>query len=81
MILNRSQPNQSLFVIGADILSIFREQSSDFGVTELYNEVSQKSQKSQKIGISFSVFIYALDWLFVIGAIEQTETHQLRKCF
>jgi len=57
------KPQSSLYVYGAYILKEFANEST-LRITDLYLEVSSKHD------VSFSVFVLALDWLFMINALD-----------
>lgn len=75
MILNKSQPDKSLYVLGAKIITFLKSYDDAFQVTELF-EVMKK-----QLEISFSRFVLAIDWLFIIDVIEPTNDGRLKKCF
>lgn len=74
MILNESQPEKSLYVIGALIIESINQKDSVFYITELYEKLEGRLE------VSFAQFILAIDWLFLIGIIIPTEDGRLKKC-
>ena len=75
MILNKSQPSKSLYVVGAKVIQQIKSTDSDFYAIDLFNALQEE------LNISFNQFLLTLDWLFLIGVIEHTDTGALRKCF
>ncbi|HHT8227559.1 ABC-three component system middle component 6 [Citrobacter sp. BNK-39] len=66
MIINNQYPSKSLYLLGGNILRILND--------ELQNKVSLDDLHDKyelTYGtISFPYFIYALDWLYIIDAID-----------
>ncbi|AKD39221.1 hypothetical protein I926_09555 [Pasteurella multocida subsp. multocida OH4807] len=62
MLLNENSPDKSLYIIGADILKNLK--SETYSASELYD----LCYKEQRVG--FTLFLFALDWLFLIGVIK-----------
>ena len=71
MLLNENNPVQSLYVIGAEIISNLHEKACS--VSELYD----RCYKDDSVG--FTLFLFALDWLFIIGIIDINEA-RIVKC-
>lgn len=71
-----SAPYKSLYVIGANILYVLR--SSDLVVNdplELFDVF-----KTNNRNISLAYFNFGLDWLYMIGAIELTDSGNITLC-
>jgi len=76
IISNMSAPYKSLYVIGANILYVLR--SSDLVVNdplELFDVF-----KTNNRNISLAYFNFGLDWLYMIGAIELTDSGNITLC-
>lgn len=71
-----TNPKYTTYYHGAVIASVikeFREKQIDF--IDLFEEV----KKSFKL--SLQSFIFALDWLFVLGSIRLNDTGKIERCF
>lgn len=75
MILNETQPEKSLYVLGAKLIDSLNENTGEFHVTELYEATKDH------LRVSFAQFLLAVDWLFLTGAIRPTKDGRLEKCF
>jgi hypothetical protein len=80
MIIPRGiQPEKSLYVIGASIISVLRGYDNKEIELDTLFSLFRKEYPRQ---ISFSYFIYALDWLFLMGLIEVGGIKtRIKKCF
>ena len=71
-------PEKSLYVIGSQVLNIFKNDGRD--VIDL-NQLYDKYQKKFNQEISFNFFLYALDWLYILNLVELTDNHKIKKCY
>jgi hypothetical protein len=71
------QPEKSLYVIGATIISVLKE-SNDNEISP--EEIYEKFSIVYPIKISYNYFIYSLDWLYIINLID-LEKNKIKKCF
>jgi hypothetical protein len=74
------RPEKSLYVIGANIISLFNDEN--IGVIDillLYQKFSENSEAK----ISFEYFLYALDWLFLLNLVKLNENinTSIERCF
>ncbi|TGZ98065.1 ABC-three component system middle component 6 [Rodentibacter pneumotropicus] len=65
MLLNETSPDKSLYIIGANILKNL--QSKTYSVYSLY-DLCYKDRY-----ISLTLFLFALDWLFLIGMVKLSD--------
>lgn len=79
MILAQNEsPKNSLYYIGALLVrTMSEERFAVIDTLSLYERL--KTEKLE--GISLSRYLYALDWLFIIGLIELSPTGDIKKCF
>lgn len=79
MILPRNiRPEKSLYAIGASTLKIISESESEISFDGLYKQLITV----YPIRISYSYFLYSLDWLFLVGLVELNgDKNKLKKCF
>lgn len=76
MIVNKDvRPERKIYYIGALVIDILTD-SKEEAVDHL--SVFETLHKKEKI--SAEVFLLALDWLFLLGAVK-TEKGILKKCF
>lgn len=77
MIINNPQSSSmTLFIIGANILqTISSHQFEIISPTLLYTKYCEMFNK-----VSFSYFMFALDWLFISNTIELTEAGDITRC-
>lgn len=66
-------PKKSIYYTGAMVLRLLQK-SVNISVLNLYSEV-----KSQ-YGISFSVMLLSLDWLYLIGAATVSKNGDVKLC-
>lgn len=77
MIINEvSEPQKSLYVIGADILAVLRG-ASDKSIDPimLFDLFQRRSNK-----VSIAYFYFGLDWLYLLNAIELDNVGNIRLC-
>ena len=72
------KPEKSLYAVGADIINLLNKNT--MGVVDLqflYNELNRT--KTDKI--SFNIYLFSLDWLFMIGLVELDNNANIKKLF
>ncbi|WP_213074488.1 ABC-three component system middle component 6 [Acinetobacter pittii] len=74
LILTERNPETSLYYIGSEILKILSEYDGDLYLSEIYNKFSKK----KKIGLNR--LILSLDWLFMIGLVEESKEGKISIC-
>lgn len=77
MVVTKSiAPEKNLYFLGAKVLEQMQNANeSTFEIAELYQKLFRE------IEIGFAIFLYALDWLFMIGLIKEDLNGQVVKCF
>lgn len=78
MITNYDDPDISLYSLGAYLIAFLKE--SSLGVhdsTVLYSNFKKSLGKE----LSFSVYLYVLDWLYLLGMVEVNNEGDIKKCF
>ena len=73
ILLNRDQPDLSLYVIGAFVIEKLHNTTGTFSILDLFDEVKEK--------IGFPSFLLTLDWLYIIGIIDFSDDGRLKICF
>ena len=72
-------PEKSLYVIGGRIIAIFNVLNRrTIDTKSLYNLYISEFEKDN---LSFSYFLYALDWLFIVGFIDIYNNTKVKRCF
>lgn len=74
LILTERNPETSLYYIGSEILKILSEHDGDLYLSEIYSEFSKK----KKIGLNR--VILSLDWLFMIGLVNESKQGKITLC-
>ncbi|WP_394799693.1 ABC-three component system middle component 6 [Flavobacterium amniphilum] len=72
-------PEKSLYVIGGRIIETFN--SINRTVIDIKILYSSFVTKFRQEDLSFSYFLYALDWLFMIGFVEIYNNTKIKRCF
>lgn len=76
LVSNEINPSNSVYYIGGLILGVLEQKTSPtFDFLDLYQEIN----KSKKV--SLQLFLYSMDWLYLLKKIEINSKGYLRKCF
>lgn len=77
MIINKNtNPDRDLYNLGANVIDIISaSKRNDFGLMETFQELNKKEK------VSLQLYLLALDWLFILGAIKRTNAGTLERCF
>lgn len=76
MIINKDiRPERKIYYIGALVIDILKENEDDS-----VDHLSVFERLHEKESITAEVFLLALDWLFLLGAVR-LEQGILKKCF
>lgn len=76
MILGKDiKPDRQIYNIGAFVLEVLQsKEDSEMDFLMVFEELKKR------ISVSFNTFMLALDWLFLLGAIENSNG-RIKKCF
>jgi hypothetical protein len=74
LILTERNPETSLYYLGSEILRILSEQDSDLYLSEIYKFISKKNI------IGLNRVILSLDWLYMIGLVEESKEGKITLC-
>jgi len=74
LILTERNPETSLYYLGSEILRILSEQDSDLYLSEIYKLISKKNI------IGLNRVILSLDWLYMIGLVEESKEGKITLC-
>jgi len=73
---NDTSPNKTLYYLGSEVMSVLSNFSDDkVDFFDLYQKVNEKEQ------LSMSLFVLVLDWLYILGLVQQNVRGDLQKCF
>ena len=75
MLLNRTEPQKSLYSVGAYLIGKLRESTEPFYAVEMFEKYGTQ------LNVSFPQFMLTLDWLFLAGLIDSNGDGRLKKCF
>lgn len=76
MIINKDiRPDRKIYYIGALVIDVLKENEED-----AVDHLSVFEELQERESITAEVFLLALDWLYLLGAIR-LEQGILRKCF
>ena len=69
-------PSKSVYYIGSKVISsMIRAKEEKFDFFDLYHIVNDNEKTN------LSLFIYTVDWLYLLGMIDQNEDGELIRCF
>lgn len=76
VVTSNVSPTKNLYFLGGKILEvILSNPREEYDIILLFNSLKDK------ISISFVIFTYTLDWLFLIGVIKVNNDGSISKCF
>ncbi len=75
MLLNRTEPQKSLYFVGAYLVDKLCESTEPLYAVEMFE------QYGSQLNVSFPQFLLTLDWLFLAGLIDSNDDGRLKKCF
>ena len=75
---NSTSPKLSLYFLGAQLILVMKNERS--GVLDSYL-LYEKLNELLESPISFTHYMYTLNWLHLINAISLTENGDIEKCF
>ncbi|AQW82888.1 ABC-three component system middle component 6 [Campylobacter pinnipediorum] len=73
MIITERYPQNSLYVLGAELIKIL-ENEKEYTIFDLYNSFNRHHK------VSLKYFILTIDWLFLINVVNITENGFIKKC-
>ncbi|MER8325690.1 ABC-three component system middle component 6 [Acinetobacter baumannii] len=74
LILTERKPETSLYYLGSEIIKILLEQDCELFLSEIYQQISKKNT------IGLNRIILSLDWLYMIGLVEESEHGKIKLC-
>jgi hypothetical protein len=81
MLVDRdTSPQRNLYYVGARILQLFKEAPfKTIDIDVAFRELNLRSEREKSI--PFNYFVLALDWLFLINAVDLTSDGDIVRCF
>lgn len=77
IITKNEKPSRSLYYLGAVVLSLMADER--LGVVDSY-ELFDKMNQRLTLKMSFSHYLYVLDWLYLLDAIDLTHGGDIKRC-
>ncbi len=71
-------PEKSMYVMGSRIIQILNKEPHNVDPKLVYDKYSLIHPETK---ITYNYFLYALDWLYILNAIELTENLAIKKCY
>ena len=77
MIVNKNiTPDRDLYYLGGKVIEVLISNvSKEVEYFDLYQKINKE------LNISINLYTLVLDWLFIIGAVNNAENGLIRKCF
>jgi hypothetical protein len=72
-------PEKSMYVMGSRILQILNKEPHKVVDPKLVYDKYTLLHSDTKI--TYNYFLYALDWLYLLNAVELTENIKIKKCY
>lgn len=70
-------PNKSLYVVGSRVIDILKGRKL-IDAQELHILYSNKYKSDS---LNYNYFLYALDWLYILGLITINKNSKIKRCF
>ena len=78
IVSNSLSPKLTLYYIGSKLISILKNER--FGVTDSYI-LFEKLLEETNERISFTHYMYALNWLYLLDLVKLDDNGDIRRCF
>jgi hypothetical protein len=72
-------PEKSMFVMGSRILQILDKEPHNLIDPKIVYD--KYISLHPEVKINYNYFLYALDWLYILNAIELTSNMRIKKCY
>lgn len=70
-----TNPERDVYFLGAEIINIIADYPDVIDFLDAYKKLNEIQE------VSINLFTHALDWLFIIGAIDHSGKGDIKKCF
>lgn len=68
-------PEREVYYLGAKVIEIIASKSDEVDFLDLYQKI--RTQEN----VSMDLYSLTLSWLYIVGALENSEEGKIRKCF
>ena len=76
MIISKDiNPERDVYYLGAKVIEIIAGEPSHIDFFDLYKKIHSREK------ISMDLYSLTLDWLYIVGTIENSGKGNIRKCF
>lgn len=76
MIVSRdTSPERDVYYLGARIIEIISVETESIDFFDVYKKINASDD------VSMNLYALTLDWLFIVGVIDNSENGNLKKCF
>lgn len=72
-------PEKSIYVMGSRIIQILNKEPHNIIDPKIIYD--KYTLIHPEIKISYNYFLYALDWLYILNAVDLTENLGIKKCY
>lgn len=72
-------PEKSMYVMGSRIIQLLNKEPHN--VVDPKKIFDKYNMIHPEVKITYNYFLYALDWLYILNAIELTENLGIKKCY
>ena len=70
-----TNPERDVYYLGAKVIEAISDLSQEVDFFDLFKIINSSE------GVSMNLYALTLDWLFLIGAVENSESGNIKKCF
>lgn len=68
-------PGRDVYYLGARIIDIILVEPESIGFFDVYEKINESD------GVSMNLYALTLDWLYIVGVIENSGNGNIKKCF
>lgn len=68
-------PERDVYYLGARIIDIISVESEPIDFFDVYEKINASD------GVSMNLYSLILDWLYIVGVIENSGNGSIKKCF
>lgn len=75
IVSNDTNPERDVYYLGAKVIEIISNEADFFDFFDVYNQINLSEK------VSMNLYSLTLDWLYLIGVIENSKKGHIQKCF
>jgi predicted CoA-binding protein len=68
-------PERDVYYLGAKVIEVISSLPQEVDFFDVYKLINSSEE------VSMNLYALTLDWLYIIGIIENSESGNIRKCF